>query len=135
MTAPTREVRGATYLRDGFRCVSCGSTIDLTWQHREASGMGGRGGRAPKLTPADGLTLCLVCNEACEAEGQQRALALGFKLRRNRGGIPACDIPYYDRNDRKWFLPTTRGTRILCNPNDAAEILATVGNLRPGLVA
>ncbi len=78
MTAPTKQVRGWTYLRDGFRCVAFGARDALTWQHREASGNGGRGRKAPALTTADGLTLCYLCNEACEAEGQQRALALGW---------------------------------------------------------
>jgi hypothetical protein len=135
MTAPSKKVRGQTYLRDGFRCVSCGSRDALTWQHREASGMGGRGDRAPELTTADGLTLCYLCNQACEAEGQQRALALGWKLRRNRGGILASQIPYYDRNERAWFLPGGGSSRLPCHPMLAAEILEAVGNLRPGLVA
>jgi hypothetical protein len=130
VTAPTKEVRAAVYLRDGFRCVACGSTLDLTFQHREASGMGGRGKRAPRLTPADGLTLCLPCNEGCEADGQDRALALGWKLRRNRGSLLAQQIPYYDRNDLTWYLPTVRGTRDICHPGLAGELLEAAGNLR-----
>jgi hypothetical protein len=135
VTAPSREVRGHTYLRDGFRCLSCGARDGLTWQHREASGHGGRGRKAPALTTADGLTLCMLCNQACEAEGQERALALGWKLRRFRGGIPAAEIPFYDRNERAWFLPGRDATRREILPAIAAEILEAAGNLRPGQVA
>ena len=135
MTAPTARIRADTYTRDGNRCVDCGATTGLSWQHREASGHGGRGSKAPKLTTADGLTLCIPCNEACEAAGQARALHLGFKIRRNRGSITAAQIPFYDRNVRAWFLPGEGPTRHQILPVEAGELLAAAGNLREKLVA
>lgn len=36
MTAPTKRLRDWTYLRDGKRCVDCGTDRDLTFGHREA---------------------------------------------------------------------------------------------------
>lgn len=129
MTAPTKSVRDLTYLRDGFRCVACGSHDLLEWNHREASGHGGRGRKAPKLTPADGVTLCTFCNQGLEADGQDRGLALGWKLRRNRGRMQSCEIPYYDTNDRVFYLPSVTGERVPVNPNLAQELLEASGNL------
>lgn len=130
MTTPTRTVRGLTYLRDGHRCVSCGAYAPLEWHHREASGHGGRGRKAPALTPADGLTACSRCNSGFEAELQEVALALGWKLRRNRGGMAAHDIPYFDRNVRGYFLPLVDGTRKPITHSFAVELLEAAGNLR-----
>ena len=136
MTLPTKQIRGWTYLRDGFRCLNCGTPEGLSWQHRESSGHGGRGSKAPKLRTADGLTLCIVCNQACEAEGQDRALALGWKIRRNRGVILASQIPFYDCNDRTWYLPCELiidgPYRQPINASLAQELLFAAGNLTPG---
>lgn len=130
MTAPSRRVRGLTYLRDGHRCVSCGAHTALEWNHREASGHGGRGKKAPELTPADGVTLCTTCNWGIEGHMQDLALSMGWKLRRNRGQMPARDIPYFDRNVRGYFLPLEDGTRKAITHTFAVELLEAAGNLR-----
>lgn len=79
MSAPTPVVRAAVYKRDGDRCVACNANDGLTFQHRAAVGMGGS-----KIRPGAvaGLTLCLACNQACEAGMQTLALASGWKIRR-----------------------------------------------------
>jgi hypothetical protein len=130
MTAPPPKVRKATYVRDSYMCAECGTTTNLSWQHRESSGHGGRGKKAPPLTPADGLTLCLPHNVACEAEGQAVALAMGWKLRRNRQ-MPASAIPVYIAWAREWWLLDEDGGHELCNPNLAQELLAGAGNISP----
>jgi hypothetical protein len=136
MTAPTKKLRGWVYLRDGFRCLDCGTNENLSFQHRESSGHGGRGSKAPALRTADGVTLCIICNEACESYGQDRALALGWKIRRNRGSILASQIPFFDRNDRIWYLPNDLMQdgpwRREINSVLAAELLGVAGSLMRG---
>lgn len=129
MTAPTRAVRSRTYLRDGHRCVSCGAFSPLEWNHREASGHGGRGKKAPELTPADGVTLCTLCNQGIEGHMQDRGLALGWKIRRNRGGIASHEIPYFDYTSRAYYLPTVDGMRTRITHALAVELLDAAGNL------
>lgn len=129
MTAPSRVVRQLTYLRDGHRCVSCGKHSPLEWNHREASGHGGRGKKAPTLTPADGVTLCTLCNEGLEGHLQHRGLAMGWKIRRNRGSIQSHVIPYFDYTARAYFLPTVDGVRTRIAHSLAVELLEAAGNL------
>ena len=128
MTAPTRKLRELVYTRDHHRCLDCGSS-SLTIQHREASGAGGRGSKAPQLTAADIITLCGPCNAACEAHGQERALHMGWKLRRNRGQMRASEIPVYDRNTHDWLLLTEDGDTAWIGASLAAELLGVAGNL------
>lgn len=123
MTAPTDAVRKATYRRDSNLCADCGVTTGLSWQHREASGHGGRGAKAPALTPADGVTLCLPHNQACEAEGQTRALHMGWKLRRFRGNITAAQVPFYVAWCCEWWLPDTEGGKRIIPASEARELL------------
>lgn len=130
MTAPSREVRGLTYLRDGHRCVSCGAFSPLEWNHREASGHGGRGKKAPELTPADGVTLCTLCNNGLEGHLQHRGLAMGWKIRRNRGDMQSHEIPYFDYTARAYFLPSRDGIRKQITHTLAVELLEAAGNLR-----
>lgn len=131
MTDPTKRVRNHTYLRDNFLCLDCGTPENLSWQHREASGHGGRGKKAPELTTADGVTLCLPHNQDAEANGQSRALALGWKIRRNRGTLLAADIPFFDCNTREWYLPGPGPTRTPIAAAFAQELLFAAGNLNP----
>lgn len=126
MTAPTAKVREVTYKRDGYRCVSCGATWPLSWQHRSASGHGGRGSKAPKLTPADGVTACLPCNERFEADLQELALHNGWKLRRNRL-MAADEVPFYDRNLGGYFLPDVEGRAVLVPRAEAVELIEAAG--------
>ena len=129
MTAPTAKLRKSIYARDGHACMDCGTNYQLTFQHREASGHGGRGRKAPPLTAAEGITLCLRCNEACEAEGQTRAFMLGYKTRRNRGNFPAHRIPVYERSTRFWWLLDEDGGREAIQPAFAAELLGAAGSI------
>ena len=108
MSAPTKECRSAVYLRDGYRCVACASTEGLTFQHRRAVGMGGS-----KNVPApiDGLALCLSCNERCEHDMQDRALANGWKVR--RWVSDPSRVPVYFPHEFAWFrLEGTKRVRI-----------------------
>ena len=103
MTAPTTKTRNGVYLRDGYRCVMCGAVSGLTFQHRRAVGMGGSKILPP---PVDGLTLCRVCNDACEAEEELAALANGWKVR--RWADPAR-VPVYFPHEFQWYR--LEGTR------------------------
>jgi hypothetical protein len=123
MTPPTARVRTLTYERDGFRCTSCGSMVNLEWQHRESSGHGGRGKKAPVLTPADGITTCALCNPRYEGDMQPLALASGWKLRRNRL-LLASEIPFWNRNTGEYWLPDTRGTKSILCKAEALELIA-----------
>ena len=129
MTAPSARVRGLTYLRDGFHCVTCGTTEGLQWQHRESSGHGGRGKKAPPLTPADGVTSCWSCNPRYESDLQELALACGWKVKRNRL-VPAVEIPYLDQVSGLWWLPDVFGYRGQVTGVEAVERLMVAGNIR-----
>ncbi|MEI3845232.1 MULTISPECIES: HNH endonuclease [unclassified Microbacterium] len=108
MTKPTNATRQACYFRDGYRCVMCGAVDGLTFQHRIAEGMGGS---TNIPAPVDGLTLCALCNAACEAELQMQALANGWKVRRWVGS--AARVPVYFPHEFAWFrLEGTNRVRI-----------------------
>lgn len=53
-----RKVRAAVLARDGFRCVRCGATADLQYDHIVPLARGGA------TTEANGQTLCGRCNRA-----------------------------------------------------------------------
>jgi hypothetical protein len=133
MTAPSLKVRNATKKRDGYRCVNCGASGPLEWQHREASGSGGRGKKAPPLTTADGVMACTTCNSGFEHAGQERALMLGHKIRRNRGSrlnpFPSHRIPYWDHTAQLWFLPDMDGGRSPIHNSLAQELLVAAGSI------
>lgn len=97
MAAPTTEVRSAVYVRDGYVCAACNTTDGLTFQHRAAVGMGGS---KQQPAPVEGLTLCGVCNAACEASMQTMALAYGWKIR--RWANPEL-VPVYYPHRFAWF--------------------------------
>jgi hypothetical protein len=96
VSAPTETVRAAVYRRDGSQCVAC-LAAQLTFQHRRAVGMGGS-----KIRPGavDGLTLCLVCNEACEAEMQTLALANGWKAKK---WTDPTKVPVFYPHEFQWY--------------------------------
>jgi 5-methylcytosine-specific restriction endonuclease McrA len=54
---PTKTQRQAILERDGFKCVRCGSTDDLTVDHIIPAAKGGT------KQPDNLETLCSVCNE------------------------------------------------------------------------
>lgn len=98
------ETRRYVYGRDGYKCVMCNATEGLTFQHRRAVGMGGS-----KIlpSPVDGLTLCVMCNNACEAGLQASALANGWKV---RSWVQSPEkVPVYFRYEFAWFR--LEGTR------------------------
>lgn len=93
MADPTPAVRQAVYQRDMFRCVLCGATGSLTFQHRQAVGMGGS-----KVRPSisDGVTLCASCNRDVEGHLQTEAVVYGVKVRRwvtDPGLVPVFNMP------------------------------------------
>lgn len=96
MSDPTDSVRSDTYNRDGRRCVICLS-IDVTFQHRRAVGMGGS-----KIRPgvADGLTLCGIHNGRCETDMQMYALLMGWKVRRWADPVK---VPCFYPHEYAWF--------------------------------
>lgn len=97
VSAPTPVVRAAVYLRDDHRCVSCNTSEGLTFQHRRRVGMGGS-----KIRPGvvDGLTLCLTCNQAAEADLQTVALVNGWKV---RSWASDEHVPVYYPHLFQWF--------------------------------
>jgi len=64
--------------RDGGMCIVCAAREGLSFQHREAVGMGGSKVRP---TVVDGVTACVPHNEAFEARLQRLALLRGWKVR------------------------------------------------------
>ena len=87
MADPTPHVRQGVYNRDGRQCVSCGSRDELTFQHRQAVGMGGS-----KLLPIaeEGVTACMACNTGFEGAIQTVALLHGWKAPR---WVNAHEVP------------------------------------------
>lgn len=125
MTAPSKKLRDLVFTRDGFACVECGSPVGLEWGHRQSSGMGGRGSKAPELTAADGITQCARHNAAAEAEGQGRALEMGHKVTRN-ATRPLCLVPYHESRTNLWWLPAEDGTRLPLPDAEAVAIIRHV---------
>lgn len=109
MTKPTPKIRQATYARDNNRCVSCGTTEGIQYQHRAAEGMGGR--KAPP-TIDEGVTSCAICNPGYEGPEQIRALRTGWKVRRwvVEQSI-AYRVPVFYLKENQWHLLNHDGSR------------------------
>ena len=60
---------------------------------------------------------------------QHRGLAMGWKIRRNRGSIASHEIPYFDYTARAYFLPRVDGMRSKITHTLAVELLDAAGNL------
>jgi hypothetical protein len=127
MTDPGKKLREEVYRRDGYRCVVCGSP-NITFQHRQASGQGGRGSKAPKLTAADGLSACLLDNQAFEADLQTRAIANGWKVKRFTP-VPAAEVPVWYRVEQQWYLLNPDGSRDPLTEEQASEYRVLAGTL------
>lgn len=131
MTKPTASVRRDTFARDHHTCVAASYECDggLEWGHRESSGHGGRGSKAPLLTVADGISNCRNHNQRFEGDLQELALRMGWKLRRNRR-MAADDIPYWATDTQAWFLPLDLKREHPLVPMLALELLDAAGSLR-----
>ncbi|MGX5770800.1 hypothetical protein ACWKWN_08620 [Microbacterium trichothecenolyticum] len=117
MTKPTDDTRQGTYRREQWRCIRCGKN-SVTYQHRQADGMGGSR-KVP--TCVDGVAACLWCNEGFEAAGQTEALVYGWKVR--RWVTDAGAVPVFNKPLRLWAqLMPDGGVRIL-QPRDAHEAM------------
>lgn len=123
MTAPTQKVRLIVYRRDSDRCVACGSVVWLEFQHRQAVGMGGS---KVKPNPADGIVLCTLCNAACEADMQTRALLCGWKVKRFTPA-PVGLVPVWYPFERAWFLLNVDGSRDRLLEFEAMEYMTLAG--------
>lgn len=123
MTAPSVKVRRDTYRRDSDRCITCGTTARLEWNHRQSSGMGGS---KYKPNPADGVTACAICNSAYEADLQSKALFFGWKVRRFCP-VPVHEVPVYYPAEATWFLLNTDGTRDAITMTNALELMGIAG--------
>lgn len=124
MSAPTPVVRAVTYERDGHRCVSCGATIHLEYQHRLAVGMGGSK-RRPRYE--EGVTSCAICNPAYEHSLQTLALLKGWKVKKVKRAIEHPeDVPVFYPMERQWCVLTTRGTRQMISEAAAVAMMRDV---------
>lgn len=118
----TSEQRSLVILRDRERCLRCGGR-PATIQHRRAKGMGGLGPRGPKLTCADALVLCAICNAGVEAQWQEEAITFGWKIPRSCP-VPSTAIPYFDRMTHGWWLADPTGGRLPLSADDATAMMA-----------
>jgi hypothetical protein len=121
VSAPTRAVRAAVYERDGNRCVVCGATSPLTFQHRRAEGMGGR---LHFPTAVEGLTVCHVDNEAFESHLQTLALYRGWKVR--SWVREQTSVPVFYAYERRWCRLTPDGRRVAISQRRAARMMRSV---------
>jgi hypothetical protein len=126
MTAPASALRKLVEERDEHQCVACGHDYNLEFQHRQASGMGGRGKKAPALTAADGMLLCRGCNQGAEAAGQKTAIERGWKVRRN-SPTPNDLVPVFYTVEGLWYLLNVSGTRSLLSAIEAWELRVLAG--------
>lgn len=121
MVEPSPAIRTVTYERDRHRCVSCGSQRNLTYQHRQAVGMGGSHLR-PQLY--DGVTACAQHNARFEADLQLDALKLGWKV---RGWVKDCSlVPVYYVTDRSWYRLDRYGERHRISRVEAVNMMRDV---------
>lgn len=129
MTAPSAKVRRDTTTRDQS-CVAgpIGCWGGLEWNHRENSGNGGRGSKAPKVTTADGVMLCTKHNQALESDPTFliAGLHMGWKVKRNRV-IPSDGVPFFHRPTREWRLPDATGGYRVIREALAVELIEAAG--------
>jgi hypothetical protein len=120
MSAPSSAVRAAVYRRDKFRCAACPSDYPLSFQHRQATGMGGD---PEPPTIVQGLTLCVTCNWRCENDRQTQALLYGHKVR--RWVRDPADVPVFYANERLWYRLEDEA-RIFITPTIALDLMLEV---------
>lgn len=81
-TGPTQAVRDRVFARDGLACVMCGSTYQLTLQHRRCRGAGGT--RRPETNGlANLIVLCGSGTTGCHGWAEANpsaARARGYRV-------------------------------------------------------
>lgn len=140
MTAPSPLVRRMTVDRERGVCVAFSTKCwgQLEWNHRSSSGIGGRGHKAPTLTPADGVMMCTGHNQALESDPafQSMGKRMGWKLVRNRGSMLATHIPFFNKSTGIWLLPDEHGTGQQIPTALALELIdAAGGNYVKGVLS
>lgn len=124
MSEPTPLVRAVTYERDEHRCVSCGATVRLQYQHRLAVGMGGSKIR-PRLE--EGLTSCAICNPEYERTLQLLALRYGWKVKKVKAAREHPeDVPVFYIRERQWCVLSTSGSRRRVAEAEALRMMRAV---------
>ncbi len=80
-TGPTAAVVKRIRERDGWRCVCCGTTEQLTTGHRRNRQMGGSSDPAINR-PSNTITQCWSCNSRSESDPEfaERAKGKGWKV-------------------------------------------------------
>lgn len=105
MARVSKETEYKVYNRDNWQCVHCGTTQGLSIQHRKNAGMGG----SKKVhTPAHLITMCLLENQALEADALKARTAryYGWKLRQYEN--PEIEPVYYAPKDA-WYTLDNKG--------------------------
>lgn len=122
MSAPTVVVRKTVFDRDGGKCVLCGhGWVPIEFQHRQASGMGGRRRRP---APGEGLALCSECNARAERDLQTIALLRGVKVRRWVNDPEL--VPVFYEFFGGWHLLLPDGHRRVIGEQDAVARMVEV---------
>lgn len=108
MAAPTATVRRLVFERDGWKCLACGVTEGLEFQHRQAVGMGGTKHRP---SPVEGIVLCSRHNQLVESNALFREWAVwqGWKIPRFVDS--ASRIPVFDGPEVAWYWLGEDGSR------------------------
>lgn len=103
-TGPDQKTRELVLERDGHRCLTCGTTWDLTINHRINRGMGGS-----RLlnSPENLTTACATCNSSYENH-PEAARRFGWKALR---GSDLTAIPVRAAN-LGWYRLDADGGRV-----------------------
>lgn len=101
-------------VRDGRRCMHCGTTDGLTTQHRARKGLGGR---RTAERPSNGVILCGALNGAVEADAAVAAWA------RDRGWKASAyadttKVPVLDGVTGEWWLLDDNWHKVRTDPPD-----------------
>ena len=94
-------------VRDGRRCIHCGTTEALTTQHR---GVKGTGGRRSAERPSNGVILCWSFNVDIEANAELAAWAIQCGWKISTHADPA-KMRVWDANELAWFMLADDFTR------------------------
>lgn len=87
-------------LRDGEKCLHCGTTEGLVPQHRRNRGMGGSKSRN---VPSNIIVLCSAYNGTIEADAAAASLAVAYGWKVVGMDAPEA-VPVYDRTAQGWFI-------------------------------